>query len=118
MPALPLSLWTAIGALLLVLAGLCAGTLFMVIRAPARRRIVAWPGSRILLLLVAAVVPWLIVKFVPLTIKASIHGVVLPVLWTLAVLLAFAVLVLLPLAAVACTLIWWLGRRASRAFVE
>jgi hypothetical protein len=114
MPALPLSVWLGIGTLLVVLAALCAGTLFAVLRPTVRKRVAAWPGSRIVLLLVVAAAPWLAVKFLPITIKASIHGFVLPVLWSLAVLCAFALLVLLPIAAVACTLVWGLAWRASR----
>jgi hypothetical protein len=95
-----------------VVCGLCAGTLVAVTRAPARRRIARWPAMLLLELAAAAVVPWLVVLFAPIEIRISIHGTAQLVGWILLVLLAFGLLVLLPLAVVASSVVWWRARRA------
>jgi hypothetical protein len=115
MGQLPPAIWATIVVALLVAGLLAGGTVAAVVRAPARRRITGWPATRLLALLVAAIVPWLIVVFAPLTIRVSIHGVVSLIGWIVLVLLVFALLVLLPLAVVASGVVWWAAWRRRRA---
>lgn len=62
-------------------------------------------------LAVAAVVPWLVVWLAPIRIEVSINGL-LPLLgWSLLALGAFALLVLLPIAALASAFVWANARR-------
>jgi hypothetical protein len=95
----------------LLLCTLCGLILVMVLRAPARERIARWPASLLLELVALAIVPWLVVVFAPITIRISIHGLLPLIGWILVALFAFGLLVLLPLAAVASSLVWWRGRR-------
>jgi hypothetical protein len=57
-------------------------------------------------------VPWLVVWLAPIRLSASIHGIVQLVGLVLVALVVFALLVLLPLAAVLCSVTWWIGRGA------
>ena len=111
---LPLVAWLAVAALALLLLALCAATAWAVLRARARARVAAWPARRLLALVVAAVVPWLVVWLAPIRIQASIRGIGPLIGWLLVALLAFALLVLLPLAALLCGVVWCVGsiRRA------
>ena len=111
MGQLPPVVWGAIAGIVLVLCALCAGALATVLRAPARQRIARWPATFLLELIALAVVPWLVVVYAPNTIRISIHGRLQLVGWILAVLFAFGLLVLLPLAAVASSVVWWRARR-------
>jgi hypothetical protein len=115
MGELPPVVWLAAIAAALVVCVLCVGTAVLVTRAPARRRIARWRATLLLELIAAAVVPWLIVLFAPIEIRVSIHGLAQLVGWILVALLAFALLVLLPLAAVASSLVWWTARRTRIA---
>jgi hypothetical protein len=112
---LPPVVWLAAIAVALVVCALCVGTAVLVTRAPARRRIARWRATLLLELIAAAAVPWLIVLFAPIAIRVSIHGLAQLVGWILVALLAFALLVLLPLAAVASSLVWWTARRTRIA---
>jgi hypothetical protein len=58
----------------------------------------------------AAALPWLVVWFAPIHVVVNVHGVVSLIGWLLLALLAFAVLVLLPLAAVLSVVVWWRTR--------
>jgi hypothetical protein len=115
MGQLPPTAWVAIAVVVLVVCALCVGTLATTLRAPARHRIARWPATFLLELVALAVVPWLVVLFAPITITVSIHGLVPLIGWILLVLLAFGLLVLLPLAAVASSLVWWMARRRRHA---
>ena len=111
MSQLPISVWATIAGVALVLIALCVATLVAALRAPARQRIARWPAMFLLELLALAVVPWLVVIFAPVKISLKINGLVPLLAWMLVALLAFALLVLLPLAAVAASLVWWAARR-------
>jgi hypothetical protein len=114
MSQLPPVVWVAIAGVALILCALCVGTLGAVLRTPARQRIARWPATILLELVALAIVPWLVVVFAPITIRISIHGLLSLLGWILLVLLAFGLLVLLPLAAVASSLVWWRARRRRR----
>jgi len=111
MPTLPFAVWLAAAGLGLLLLGLCAVTAHAVLRAAGRRRIARWPPRRVLGLAGAALLPWLVVWLAPLRIEANIHGVGPLLGWLLLALLAFALLVLLPLAALLSGVVWWAARR-------
>jgi hypothetical protein len=108
--SLPPVVWLTAITALAVLLGLCGATAYFVLRASARERIASWPGTRVLALLAAAIIPWLIVRLAPIHVSANIHGVAPAIGWLLVALLVFALLVLLPLAAVLVTLAWWKRR--------
>ena len=110
--SLPPVVWIAvIGALLLLLA-LCGAAAYAVLRSRTRSRIARWPRARILILLASAAVPWLVVRLAPIRVSANIHGIGPLIGWVLVALAVFALLVLLPLAAVLSSVVWWVGRRA------
>jgi hypothetical protein len=111
MPQLPLVVWVFAGAAAVLLLALCAVTVYAVLRPGARRGMAQLPGSRVLTLLMAAVVPWAAVRFAPIQIRVSIHGTVQLIGWLLLGVAVFAILVLLPLAAILCTFVWWNARR-------
>jgi hypothetical protein len=111
MGTLPPSVWAAIAGIALVLCALCAGVLVAVLRAPARRRIARWPATFLLELVTLAIVPWLVVVFAPITIRISISGLLALLAWILVALVAFGLLVILPIAAVASSIVWWRARR-------
>jgi hypothetical protein len=111
MGQLPPTVWAAVAVVGLLLCALCALVLVLVLRAPARQRVARWPASLLLELVALAIVPWLVVVFAPITIRVSIHGLLPLVGWILLALFAFGLLVLLPLAALASSLVWWRGRR-------
>ncbi|HEU4630103.1 MAG TPA: hypothetical protein VFS08_10150 [Gemmatimonadaceae bacterium] len=114
MPQLPLIIWIAAAAVLALLLGLCAGTAYAVLRAPMRQRVARWPAWRLLVLLAAAALPWLVVWLAPIRIVVSVHGVWPLIGWLLMALLVFALLVLLPLAAILGGVVWWAARRRGR----
>jgi hypothetical protein len=111
MGQLPPMAWAAIAAAALVLCALCAGVLAAVLRARGRQRVARWPATFLMELVALAIVPWLVVIFAPITIRVSIHGLLSLVAWILVALFVFALLVLLPLAALASSLVWWTARR-------
>lgn len=112
MTSLPPVVWIAVVGAVLLLLGLCGATAYGVLRASARLRIAHWPGARSLILLAASAVPWLVVWLAPIRVSANIHGIVALAGWVLVALVVFALLVLLPLAAVLCIVVWYVDRRA------
>jgi hypothetical protein len=113
MSQLPPVVWLVAALMALLLLALCAATIHAVLRPAARRRIASWPVSRILMLIAAAAIPWLIVSLAPITIRVSINGLIQLVGWLCLALLAFATLVLLPLAALVSAVIWGRARRRA-----
>ena len=113
MPPLLRGLAVAAAVLLLGLTGLTAWA--AVLRARARERIERWSATAIVALLVSAAVPWLVVWLAPITISVDIHTIPVLIGWLLLALLAFALLVLLPLAAALSAIIWWRAWRRGRA---
>src|SRR5215218_7874285 len=99
MPQLPPRIWIGVAAVGLLVLGLCAVTTYAMLRAATRRRVTRWPVGWILALVGSAVVPWLVVRLAPIAIALKIHGIVPLLGWLLLALVAFALLVLLPLAA-------------------
>ena len=116
MPQLPIAVWFAVAGAVLLLLALCAGTTYAIVRASARRRVAQWAAGRLLALVCAATVPWLFVWLAPIRFEVAIHGVGPLLGWLLVALLAFVLLVLLPLAALLCVIVWGLAhrRRAPR----
>ena len=111
MPQLSPVAWIAVAGTVALLLALCIGTAYSILRTSARRRVAQWPGSRVLVLAGAAAVPWLVVRLAPLRLEVAIHGVGPLLGWALLALLTFALLVLLPLAAFLCAIVWGLARR-------
>jgi hypothetical protein len=111
MPQLPLVVWVFAAAVAVLLLALCAVTVYAVLRLRARHGVAQWPASRVLILLAAAVVPWVAVRVAPIQIRVNIHGTAQLIGWLVLALAAFAILVLLPLAAILCTFVWWNARR-------
>ena len=117
MPQLPLAIWFFLAGTVLLLLGLCVVTAYAVLRASARRRVSQWPIGWLLGLVAAAVLPWLVVWLAPIKLVINAHSVAALVGWLLLGLLAFVVLVLLPLAALLCAVVWGIahGRRGPPA---
>jgi hypothetical protein len=113
MPQLPPTVWIIIAGIALLLLALCAATAYLMLRPATRRRVAGWPLARILVLVGAAAIPWLIVSFAPITVKVSINGVIQLAGWLSLALLAFAMLVLLPLTALVSAIIWGRARRRT-----
>ena len=111
MPQLPIAVWFAVAGAVLLLLALCVGTTYAIVRASARQRVAQWPAWRLLALVGAATVPWLFVWLAPISFEVAIHGVGPLLAWLLAALLAFGLLVLLPLAALLCVIVWGIARR-------
>ena len=95
----------------LVLAGLCVATGYGVLRARTRALIARWSIARIAALVVTAAVPWLVVWLAPINVSVNIHTLPMLIGWLALALLAFGVLVLLPLAAVLAAGAWLVARR-------
>ena len=115
MPQLPLTVWLAVVGSVLLLLACCAATAYAVLRASARRRVARWPVGSLLSLAGAVALPWLIVWRAPIHLALNIHGVGPLLGWLLLALLAFALLMLLPLATLLCGVVWAIahGRRGS-----
>ena len=111
MPQLPPVVWIALACIGLVFITLGALTAAVILRK-AKTRWVSWPGRRILMFLVAASIPWLVVWLAPLRIVANIDGTLELIAWLLAALAGFALLILIPLAALMTSVIWWRARSA------
>jgi hypothetical protein len=104
----------ALGALAgLFLAALCVATGYAVLRARTRALIAEWSVAQIATLVATAVLPWLAVWLAPITISVNIHTLQVLIGWLALALLAFAVLVLLPLAAVLAVGVWLVARRRN-----
>jgi hypothetical protein len=110
-PALPVSVWFAVAATVLLLIGLCVATAYVVLRTSARERVARWPARRLVGLAGVTVLPWLIVRLAPIHLVLNIHGLGPLVGWLSLALVAFALLVLLPLATLSCAVVWGLARR-------
>jgi len=95
----------------LFLAGLCVATGYAILRARVRTRIGQWPVARIAVLVVLAAIPWLVVWLAPINISVNIHTVPVLIGWLALALLAFVLLVLLPLAALLAGGVWLTARR-------
>lgn len=108
---MPPIVWGLCAAAGLVLAGLCVATGYVVLRARTRAYIAQWSVAQIAMLVVTAVIPWLVVWLAPITISVNIHTLPVLIGWLALTLLAFGVLVLLPLAAVLVVGVWWVARR-------
>ena len=102
----------------LVLAGLCVATGYAVLRARTRAVITRWSIARVAALVVTAAVPWLVVWLAPINISVNIHSLPVLIAWLALGLLAFGVLVLLPLAAVLTAGVWLTARRQGPAKVQ
>jgi hypothetical protein len=111
MSQLPPVVWVVAAAVALVLLALSTATTYAMLRPATRLRVAGWPLSRILLLVSAAAIPWLVVWLAPIRIRVSIDGVIELIGWLCLALLAFAMLVLLPLAALVSVGIWATARR-------
>jgi len=97
----------------LLLAGLCVATGYVVLRARTRDRIARWSVAQIATLVVTAVIPWSVVWLAPITISMNIHTLPVLIGWLALALLAFGMLVLLPLAAMLSVGVWWIARRRA-----
>jgi len=111
MPQLPAAVWFAVAGAVLLLLALCIATAYAILRASTRRRVTQWPVGRLLGLVIGATVPWLIVWLAPIRLEVAIHGIGPLLAWLLVALLAFVLLVLLPLAALLCVIVWEIARR-------
>jgi hypothetical protein len=113
MPQSSLVMWVGI-AVALVLLALCGATTYATLRRPARTRIVHWPARRLLGVCVLAVLPWLVVWLRALrgvnNISVSVNGTGSLIGWLVVALIAFALLILLPLAAMLALLVWSAAR--------
>jgi hypothetical protein len=110
-PQLPLRVWLAVTGVALLVLGLLAVTTYAVLRPAARLRVAHWRAGWIVGLAGAAVLPWLVVWLAPIRIAVNIRGIGPLLGWLLLALLAFALLVLLPLAALLCSVVWATARR-------
>lgn len=113
MPHLPPAFWLSATAFALLLLLLCGATVYSLLRPTPRHRVAEWPPARIVALVIAAALPWLVIRFAPLHIKVSINGILQLVGWLLLAVLAFALLVLLPLSAIVSALVWLDARRRA-----
>ena len=95
----------------LVLAALCVATGYVVLRARTRAHIARWSIAQIATVVVTAPIPWLVVWLAPITISVNIHSLPVLIGWLALALLAFVMLVLLPLAAMLAAGVWWVARR-------
>jgi hypothetical protein len=111
MPRLPIVLWLAAAGTALLLLGLSAATAYAVLRAGTRARLACWPAWRMLGLLLAAMLPWLVVRLAPIRVVVNVRGLGPLIGWLLVALLAFGLLVLLPLAALLSGALWWMEQR-------
>ena len=114
MPPLPPSAWAGIAAVALLLLVLIGVTAYGVLRGRSRARIVAMPGIAVAGVVALAAVPWLVVVYRDINISVSIHDLPTLALWTAVALVVFALLVLLPLAALLLVGVW-VSARAARA---
>lgn len=109
MPQSSLVMWVG-SAVGLVLLALCGVTAYATLRLPARKRIVHWPATRLLGMCVLAVLPWLFVWLRVKRISIDVHGIGPFIGWLLVALVAFTLLILLPLAATLALLVWSAAR--------
>ncbi len=109
MPQSSLVTWVGSAVALLMLA-LCGATVYATLRGPARTRIVRWPATRLIGVCVLAGMPWLVVWLRVNRISVTVNGVGPFIGWLVVALLAFALLILFPLAAMLALLVWSAAR--------
>jgi hypothetical protein len=102
----------------LILAGFCAATGYVVLRARTRASIAQWSVAQIATIVATAAVPWLVVWLAPIAITVSIHTLPALIGWLALALLAFGMLVLLPLAAVLAVGVWCVAHRRGAAGMQ
>jgi len=95
----------------LVLVGLCVATAYALLRGRTRALVAKWPVARIATLVLTAAIPWLVVWLAPIRISVDVHTLPALIGWLAVALLAFGVLVLLPLAAVLAAGVWLAAHR-------
>ena len=83
----------------------------VVLRPAARRWIAGFPAWGLALGIVAAGAPWVVVIFAPITINVNVHSLPVLALWILGALVAFVLLVPLPLAALLAVVVWVAAQR-------
>ncbi len=108
---MPPILWGLAALAGLLLLGLGVATGFAVLRGRTRGRIARWSTARIVAFVVIAAIPCLVVWLAPISISVNIHAVPALIGWLALALLAFGVLVLLPLAALLAGGVWLAARR-------
>jgi len=109
----------ALGALAgLFLGALCVATGYAVLRARSRALIAEWSVAQIATLVATAAIPWLAVWLAPIKISVNIHTLPVLIGWLALALLAFAVLVLLPLAAILAVGVWSVARRRNATAMQ
>jgi hypothetical protein len=114
MPTLSPTAWLVVGLILLALLALVGLTVWGVLRPPMRARVAALPVWGAAVVAGLAVAPWLVVKFAPLSINVNIHGIGPLLLWILAAIGIFALLVLLPVGGLVAVGVWVAARRRLR----
>ena len=107
---MPPILWGLAAVAGLVLAGLCVATGYAILRARTRVRIAKWSVAQVGAAVGIAAAPWLVVRLAPINISVNIHTVPALIGWVALTLLAFGVLVLLPLAALLAGGLWLTAR--------
>lgn len=106
MPQLPPVLWIAgLGTLLVILA-MIGGAVYGVLRVASRARIREWPGRWVLGCALEALIPWVAIALLPLSVRADIHSVWSLLPWLFVALLTVAVTVIGPLAALLIVIVW------------
>jgi hypothetical protein len=110
----PPAAWVTAAVIAIILCALCVLTVHSVLRRSSRARLAQWPMLWVLALIVIAVMPWIVVRVAPISIEVNIRGALQLAGWILAALIAFALLVLLPIAALVAALVWWTEWRRRR----
>ncbi|HTK52950.1 MAG TPA: hypothetical protein VL308_13770 [Gemmatimonadaceae bacterium] len=111
---MPPTLWGLAAVAGLLLLGFCVATAYAVLRARPRARITRWSAAHIAAFVLVAAIPWLVVWLAPINISVNIHTIPVLIGWLALALLAFGVLVLLPLAALLAAGVWLAARRRGR----
>jgi len=117
-PQLPPSAWAVIAALALLLLVLIGATTYGMLRRPSRARIATMPGIGVAGVVALAAVPWLVVLYADVNINVHAHDIPTLLMWTTVALLVFALLVLLPLAALLLLAVWVTARVRERRRVR
>jgi hypothetical protein len=115
---MPPTVWGVAAVAGLFLAGLCVVTGFVVLRSRTRALIAQWSVAQIATLAVTAAIPWLVIWLAPINISVDIHTLPVLIGWLALALLAFGMLVLLPLAAVLAVGVWWVTHRRGVAAMQ
>jgi hypothetical protein len=115
---LPPAAWVTAAVIAIILCALCVLTVYSVLRRSSRARLARWPLLWVLALIVTAAMPWLVVRLAPINIELNVHGTLQLAGWILVALIAFALLVLLPIAATLTALVWWVEWRRRRRAVS